>query len=95
MAQNEIQRYYSTSVPAVNSPFFDDVRQPLNTMYENHRRLERLSNFLNSAAAADFNPALEAGTLTDLGSLRTQINTYLAAQTTIDMIDEIKSFIRI
>ena len=88
MAQNEIQKYYT------DQNFYDAIRQPCNTLYEVHNRLEKLSNFLNSASAADY-PGIPTGTLTDMGELRTQINTYLAAQTTIDMINKTKEFIRI
>ena len=88
MAQNEIQKYYS------DQNLYDAVRQPLNTFYENYDRLEKLSNFLDSASAADY-PTIPTGTLTELGQLRTQINTYLVAAETVGMIVNVKEFIRI
>jgi len=88
MAQNEVQKYYT------EQNFYDALRQPLNALYENHDKLEKLSSFLNSAEAADY-PAIPTGTLTEMGELRTQINTYLAAAETIAMINKAKDFIRI
>ena len=88
MAQNEIQKYYT------GQNFYDAVRQPLNTFYENHDRLEKLSNFLNSAEATDY-PNIPAGTLAEMGQLRAQVNTYIAASDTVDMLNKAKEFIRI
>ena len=88
MAQNEIQKYYA------NENLYDAIRQTLNTFYENHNRLERLSSFLNTAEETDY-PDIPSGTLSDLDSLRTQVNTYIGNQTTVDLINQIKDFIRI
>lgn len=88
MAQNEVQKYYT------EQNFYDAIRQPLNTFYENYDKLEKLSNFLNSASTADY-PGVPADTLIEISQLRTQVNTYLAAVDTISMISKAKEFIRI
>lgn len=92
MAQNEIQKYEN------DDKFIINVRQPCETFYNNYQRLEKMANFLNSATATDYpantHPKINA-TLTALANLRTEINTYLAAQTTTDMLDEIKKFVQI
>ena len=88
MAQNEIQKYESTQ------NFYDAIRQPMNTFYENQLRLEKLSNFLNSAGAGDY-PDIPSGTLTEMAALRTEINNYLADAATVSMVEKAKDFIRI
>ena len=88
MAQNEVQKYTS------DQDFYNNVRNVLETWYNNHDKLEKLSNFLNSASAADY-PTIPTGTLTDLSSLRTLVNTYLAATDTVTLMTDVKTFIRI
>lgn len=88
MAQNEVQKY------SADQDFYANTRNPLETWYNTFDKLEKLSNFLNSASAGDY-PTVPAATLTALGTLRTQINTYLAATETVNMMAEVKKFIRI
>lgn len=88
MAQNEVQKYQA------DSDFYAGVRDVLDVLYDTHDALEKMSNFLNLADAATY-PDIPSATLADLGALRTAVNTYLAAQSTIDMLDECKKFVRI
>jgi len=57
-----------------------------------------MSIFLNSADAADYpastHPKINS-CLSDLAGLRAAINTYMAADATVAMMDEIKQFIQI
>lgn len=92
MAQNEIQKYEN------DDKFILNVRQPCETFYNNFQRLEKMANFLNSADVTDYpantHPKINAA-LSDLGGLRTAINTYMAAASTIAMLDEVKEFVQI
>ena len=88
MAQNLIQKYTS------DQDFFANVRTPLEQWYNTHDKLEKMQNFLSSATPADY-PGITGQTLTDFGTLKTELDDYLAAQSTIDFLAEIKKFIRI
>ena len=88
MAQNEVQKY------ATGLDFARNVRVVLTQWYNVEFGLEKLSNFLNSAEASDY-PDLTAATLSDLASLRTIVNTYLAATDTVALKNDAKTFIQI
>jgi len=88
MAQNEVQKYTQ------DQDLYANVRNVVETWYNTFDRLEKMSNFLNSAGAGDY-PTVPAATLTALGGLRTQINSYLAASETVAMMAEVKKFVRI
>jgi len=88
MAQNEVQKYTQ------DQDLYANVRNVVETWYNTFDRLEKMSNFLDSASAADY-PTVPAATLTALGTLRTQINSYLAAAQTLAMLAEVKKFVRI
>lgn len=88
MSQNEVQKYQT------NQELYNGVRNPLETFYNTHDKFEKLSSFLNNASSTDY-PSVPAGTMSALGTLRTTINTYLASTNTIDMINEVKKFVRI
>ncbi|OQY16722.1 MAG: hypothetical protein B6I36_09875 [Desulfobacteraceae bacterium 4572_35.1] len=88
MAQNEIQKYTN------NNDFYNSTRNPLETWRNNYDALRKLSDFLNTATAADY-PDIPSATLTAVGGLRTQINTYLASDEVADMLAEVKKFTRI
>lgn len=88
MAQNDIQKYTNVE------DFYANVRNPLEQWYNIYHKLEKMANFLNSADAGTY-PTIPTGTLTDMGQLRTTINTYLSATDVQDMLTEVKTFIRI
>ena len=88
MAQNGIQKYLT------EADFFSSVRNPLETFYNNMNAMEKMSNFLNSASAADY-PNIAVSDLTALSTLRTAINSFLASTDTETMLTETKKFIRI
>ena len=88
MAQNEIQKYVDPQ------DLYANVRNVVETWYNTHDRLEKMSNFLNTATGTDY-PGVPAITLTAMGALRTQIETYLAGTETVAMMDEVKKFVRI
>ena len=87
MAQNEIQKY------STDLALYQSVRNPLETFYNTFDKLEKLSNFLNSADAADY-PGVPTDTITDMGTLRTAINTFLAATATTEFMTEVKNFVQ-
>ncbi len=88
MAQNEVQKYQSAQ------DFYNNVRNVLETFYNVHDKLEKMANFLNSADAATYTD-IPAETLTALGNLRIETNTFLAAAETVGFVDEVKKFVRI
>ena len=88
MSQNEIQKYTSIQ------DFYANVRSPLEIWRNNYDALKKMSEFLNTATAADY-PDITSGTLTAIGNLRTQINLYLASDEVADMLAEVKKFTRI
>ena len=88
MAQNEIQKYTS------DQDFYSNIRNVLETWYNNYDKLEKMSNFLNTASAADY-PTIPTATLTDIGGLRILVNTYLASTDVLALMDDVKTFIRI
>ena len=88
MSQNLIQKYID------DQSFFNAVRQTLEAHYNVHDRLEKMDNFLDSATPTDY-PNITGETLTDFGTLKTELSNYLSAQSTIDFLTEIKKFIQI
>jgi hypothetical protein len=88
MAQNDIQKY------TTDQDFFNNIRNPLEILYNIHDKLEKMQNFLTSATPTDY-PGITGQTLTDFSTLKTELNDYLAAQSTIDFMTEINKFVRI
>ncbi len=88
MAQNEVQRYYT------DVEFYNNIRTPLNTFYNTFDKLEKMATFLNSADASTY-PSIPSGTLTDIGQLRTEINSFLVSADVLSFLAKTKDFIRI
>ena len=88
MAQNLIQRYVS------DQAFYDSARAPLEVWYKNYQALEKMDNFLSSATPTDY-PGITDKTLTDFGTLKTELSAYLASPDVADFLAEVKKFIKI
>ena len=88
MAQNDVQKYANVT------DLYNDLRQPLTTYDGLIDRFERMANFLNSADATTY-PTIPTETLSDLGALRTGVNAFLSAQSTIDFHAIAKTFVKI
>lgn len=72
MAQNECQMMDK-------SRFYDNLRGNLSSLYDHMKKLERISEFLNTMdqdTATDM--TMDAQTTADVGDLRIAINEYLA-----------------
>ena len=85
MAHNVIKKYESAS------DFHANIRNVLDTWYNNAFKLQRLANHLEDAAAADYPDS----PLTDLNTLRTNLNTLLASSDYITFKTKVEEFIRI
>lgn len=85
MAHNEIKIYTSAD------DFHNNIRNVLDQWYNNAFRLERLANHLGDAAAGDY----PASPLTDLATLRTNLNALLASADYTTFKSKVEEFIRI
>ncbi len=88
MAQNEVKRY-PTGLNLCNG-----VQNKLSTFFNAHYGLEKVAINLNGATGSDY-PDLEANTLTDLVSLRTEINSFLSESVVTDFMTFLEDYIRI
>jgi hypothetical protein len=75
--------------------FYRSIRQPCNTGYGWFDKLEMLSSWLNDAEASDYSTiGVDAADITRAGQFRSAINTFLAAQSTIDFRAVMEDLVR-